>query len=178
MGVLLRKVLNDALRFLLGAHEDAHLAVGHSPFVCQQLDLGGHILHRIFFGSLFARHGHAHKARFGLGLHLLAHVGVNVLQLVGLCQPVFPVGLVHPFAGKVKEVVVEVHHLPLAAVVRVERFGVDVDAGPGHFGPHVPQNAPVTAAPAVDALFHVAHQHAAVTLGHVVEYESLEVAPL
>ncbi len=72
--------------------------------------------------------------------------------------------------------VVEVHNLRMAPIVMVE--GGDAERKIFQFLVYMPQDIPVAATPAVDALLDVAHQHTVAARSKILNEELLEIAPL
>ena len=165
---LLHQAGGDKRAFRIATDQDGHVGPLPSPFP----DPGKRVqdLRQLIIGK-----AHFHRARRRVGkTHILPYIPVQGRYAV------FPFRILAQqqvqFPGRIgEESIVEVHNLTAGAVVAVQRSHLHV---PEFFFQTAAQEAPVSPAPAIDALFDIAHNQGIMPVGLAVQQQGPDVFPL
>ena len=172
------EVVCGILYFFLVSCEYGNLVLWRA--VIDELPDGvGKVFHDGVFFSVGLHHLDAYIAGVGFTFrHILTHVGIGRTQFHGFS----PHHLLQPFllffCGEDEELVVEVDYLPARTVVGVEGQYFQQRVIIVEFLFDAVEQPPVTVAPTVDALFHVAHNQVVGAMAHALVEKHLEVVPL
>ena len=190
-GFAVLKMANDLVDFLLFAHQNGHALEGHTGLVeaqdlAAQFVLGAESIllrHLVGLLVLFALFVFLRCCAFDFDAHKTAGIARSLRHLVFGIERADVLPCVHFIGMGLKglehsgqfdeEVVVAIDDVAAATEVAVELFNLCRFAVLQRR-----QRRPVAAAPAVDALLHVAHEHATVALSDVFDKKVAEVGPL
>ena len=177
------EALDDRLHVAVVAYEDGHPLIGH-PLGVEVADASFQVVEDDGLPVLAplvvlgGEDGDADVAAVGaLRGHVLMDVTIDLLEGEGAAHgdDVVARDRLEGLHGLFEEFVVEVDDMARTAAVDVEGFDVDAQR---RLPLDVAEDAPVAAAPTVDALLHVADEEVAAALGEALEEEHAEVLPL